>query len=67
MGNIMEGIKVGSDLGTLSFGAPIRLVVKVATKSQVVAHENEEMYDIEETTGKRNKYHEWKEPKWAQK
>ena len=41
--------------------------IKVATKSQAVAHDDEEMYDLKETACQRSKNDEWKESKWAQK
>ena len=50
----------------MSSSAPIEPAVKAATKSQVVAHDDEEMYDLEDTEGKRSDNKEWKEPKWAQ-
>ena len=42
-------------------------MVKAATKSLAIAHGDKEMYDFEDTVGKRSNDEGWKDPKRVQK
>ena len=62
-----KGQRRTQDVGASSSNTPIQPTIKAATKLQSIVHDNKEMYDFEDTIGKRNDEKSGKSPNRSKK